>query len=102
MSDKKYLMAAQQRVLQTLVKLAGHEIEGLAPGEIAKAIRTTPSNTTRDLANLRESGLAESMESGRWRLTPRMAQIGLSVMKALDNAQSRVDETRQRFTREFR
>lgn len=102
MTDTKYLMPAQQRVLQTLLKLAGHEVEGLAPGEVAKALRTTPSNTTRDLANLREAGMAEPLENGRWRLSPKVAQIGLHVLKSIGDAQARVDETRQRFTRDIR
>lgn len=100
MNDRRYINAAQQRVLQMLQRLAGHEIEGLAPGEIAKALRTSASNTTRDLANLRESGLAEELPSGRWRLSPRTAQIAIAVMKALGDAQDRLDETRQRFTRD--
>lgn len=94
-----YINDAQQRVLRTLTMLCGHELDGLAPGEIAKALQTQPSNTTRDLANLRESGLAEPLDSGRWRITPRMAQLALAVLKSLDVAQQRVEETRLRFTR---
>lgn len=96
----KYIVSSQQRVLQTLVALAGHELEGLAPGEVARAVRTTASNTTRDLANLREAGLAEPMDTGRWRLSPRAAQIGLSVLKSLDDAQRRVAEISNRYTRD--
>lgn len=94
-----YINAAQQRVLRVLVLLAGHEITGLAPSEIAKAVRTSASNTTRDLANLREAGLAEPLaDSQRWRITPRMAQLALRVLRSLDDAKKRVDEVQQRFT----
>lgn len=96
----KYIVSSQQRVLQTLVALAGHEMEGLAPGEVARAVRTTASNTTRDLSNLREAGLAEPMETGRWRLSPRAAQIGIAVLKSLDDAQRRVAEVSNRYTRD--
>lgn len=99
-NDRRYLVPAQQRVLQTLMRLVGHEMDGLAPGEIAKALRTAPGNTTRDLANLREAGLAEQMESGRWRITPRLGQIGLAVLKTFGDAQARLEETRARFMRE--
>ena len=93
-----YINAAQQRVLKLLMLLAGHEVMGLAPGEIAKAIRTNPSNVTRDLANLREAGLAEPLENGQWRITPRMGQLALRVLNALGEARKRVEETAQRFS----
>lgn len=99
MSNERYINSAQQRVLQALQLLAGHELDGLAPGEIAKRLRTTPSNVTRDLANLKEAGLAECLDSGRWRITPRMAQLALGVLRALDRAKQRVEEVGQRFTR---
>lgn len=99
MSASPYINAAQQRVLQILMLLAGHELFGLAPNEIAKAVRTSPSNVTRDLANLHAAGLAEQVQdTGRWRITPRLGQIGLRVMNALGEARRRVEETAQRFT----
>lgn len=100
MSD--YTNAAQQRILQVLLVLAGHEIDGLAPGQIATAVKTSASNVTRDLANLKEAGLAEQLESTRWRLTPRVPQIAVAMLAALDRARSRVDEVTQRYTREPR
>lgn len=95
----RYINAAQQRVLKALVLLVGHELEGIAPGELAKALRTSASNTTRDLANLKEAGLAEPCEHGRWRCTPRMAQLAMTVLTNLDRARQRVEETHQRYTR---
>lgn len=98
MTDR-YINAAQQRILKMLLRLAGHEIEGIAPSELAAALRTSASNVTRDLANLREAGLAEPMENGRWRLTPRVVQVSLAASTAFTRAQERLDEVRQRFTR---
>jgi DNA-binding IclR family transcriptional regulator len=97
MSNTNYINAAQQRVLKMVVLLSGHEVFGLAPNEISKALKTSASNTTRDLANLREAGLAEPLENGRWRITPRMGQLALRVMNALGDARARVEETAQRF-----
>lgn len=95
-----YTNAAQQRVIQVLLRLAGHEVNGLAPGEIAKALDTTPSNITRDLHNLKEGGVAEQIqESGRWRLSPRIPQIGVAMLNGIGRAQAKVDEVQQRFTR---
>jgi DNA-binding IclR family transcriptional regulator len=99
MTDR-YINAAQQRVLKMILRLAGHEIEGIAPSELAAALHTSASNVTRDLANLKEAGLAAPMESGRWRLTPRVVQISLAAGTAFTRAQERLDEARQRFTTE--
>ena len=100
MSQERYHSNSQQRILKVMLALAGHEVTGLAPGEIARGLHITPSNVTRDLANLRMSGLAEQMtESDRWRLTPKLSQIGLSMLDGVDKAQRKVDEVKQRYTR---
>lgn len=98
-SADRYINAAQQRVLGIVFRLAGHEIEGIAPSELAAAVRTSASNITRDLANLKHAGLAEPLDSGRWRLTPRVVQISLAAGAAFAKAQDRLDEARQRFSR---
>jgi DNA-binding IclR family transcriptional regulator len=98
MSADKYINAAQQRVLQMVLRLAGHEIEGIAPSELAAALRTSASNVTRDLANLKEAGLAAPLDSGRWALTPRIVQISLAASKAFADAQDRIDQAKQRFS----
>jgi len=95
-----YINAAQQRILQMVMRLAGHEIDGLAPSELATALRTKPSNITRDLANLREAGMAEEVAPNRWRLTPRVVQVSLAAGAAFAKAQDKLDEARQRFSRE--
>ena len=100
MSTDRYINAAQQRVLAIVFRLAGHEIEGIAPSELAAAIRTSASNITRDLANLREAGFAEPLDTGRWRLTPRVVQISLAAGAAFQRAQQTLDEARQRFSRD--
>lgn len=69
MPDGKYTNAAQQRVLRTLRLLKERRSVGATPGEIAKQIETAPSNTTRDLANLRMAGLAVSINR-RWYISP--------------------------------
>ncbi|MEW5833628.1 MAG: IclR family transcriptional regulator [Pseudomonadota bacterium] len=97
MSTTNYINGAQQRVLKTLALLCGHEVFGLKPTEIAKGVGTSLSNVTRDLANLREAGFAEPLENGFWRVTPRVGQLFLRMLNALDAARDRVEETRQRF-----
>lgn len=51
-----YTNAAQQRLLQLIDLMAGHELQGLTPGEIAKALAVNGSTVTRDLDNLRTAG----------------------------------------------
>ena len=99
MSERTYINAAQQRVLQMLMRLAGHEIDGLSPSELTQALRTSPSNVTRDLANLKEAGMAEEVMPNRWRLTSRVVQISIAHGAALAKAEEKLAEVRQRFSR---
>ena len=71
-----YTNPAQQRLLRVVDLLAGHELHGLAPGEIAKALAIGPSSVTRDLDNLRTAGWAEQTpQGGRWRLAPHVIEL---------------------------
>lgn len=96
---EKYRSESQQRVLKIMMVLAGHEVNGLAPGEVAKAANTTASNATRTLANLYLAGVAEKIpESDRWRLSPRVPQIATAMLNGISRAQGKVDEVKQRYT----
>lgn len=91
---------SQQRILKTLLLLFGHEIDGLAPGQIARLVGCPPSSTTRDLYNLLKAGLAEQVpRNGNYRIAPLIAQKALAILTALEQAERRAAETRQRFTR---
>lgn len=101
MSKDTYDSPAQQRILRALLVLAGNEFQGLAPGELAKALGVNPSTATRDLHNLREAGFAEQIqETGRWRLGPKPVQIALAFSNHLQRAQQRLHEISNRYTRE--
>lgn len=96
-----YDNAGQQRILRALVLLAGNELQGLAPSELARSLAVPASTVTRDLHNLRETGFAEQIqETGRWRLGPKPVQIALSFSVAIERAQARVAEIKNRYTRE--
>lgn len=100
MSDDKYVSDSQQRILQLLRCLAGNEIEGLAPGDVAKLNNCSPSQVTRDLANLKHAGMAEQLPAtGRWRLGPDVVQIAMRHMTAIDRAERKLAETKNRFSR---
>lgn len=95
-----YTHDGQQRILRLVMLLAGNEITGLAPADIARQQGCTASMVTRDLDNLRTAGFAEQVaETQRWRLAPEVVQIALRHMAAIDRAEQRLAETRNRFTR---
>ena len=97
----EYDSPAQQRILRALLVLAGNEFQGVAPNEYAKALDVAPGTATRDLHNLREAGFAEQIqETGRWRLAPKPVQIALAFSNALQRAESRLGEIKNRYTRE--
>lgn len=91
---------AQERGYRVLMLLAGHEFEGMAPGEIAKALDTSPANISRDLRVLQRVGLAEYLETiGRWRLGPKVVQIALAFQLAVNAQRTRLDEVTNRYSR---
>lgn len=95
-----YTNAAQQRILQLQMALFTDVVNGLPPSRLAELLRVSASAITRDLDNLRTAGLAERDEAtGHWRLTPRLPQQAIKVFNSIDAAQRRVDEARNRFTR---
>lgn len=95
-----YTNAAQQRLLQLIDLLAGHELQGVAPAEIAKALRVSASVVTRDLDNLRTAGWAEQTpQGGRWRLAPHVVQISLRHAAAIQAGQQQLNDVVQRFSR---
>lgn len=99
--DTDYTNEAQQRLMKVVIALFGDVIHGYPPSVLAKAVECSQSVITRDLDNLLTAGWVERDEgTGHWRLTPRLPQQAIKVFNALDTAQRRVDEARNRFTRE--
>lgn len=97
-ADEKYRNGSQQRILDLVLVLAGHEVEGLAPTQIAAQQGCSASQVTRDLANLRIRGWAEQIPTtGRWRLAPGIVQISVQHSTALHRAKTRLDEVQQRY-----
>lgn len=95
-----YTNEGQQRILALITLLAGHEITGLAPSDIARQQQCNPSLVTRDLDNLKTAGFAEQIpETNRWRLSPQIVQISIRHAQALATAQDRLNEVRSRFSR---
>lgn len=89
------------RLCKLIQILAGHEVEGLRNSEIAKAMNVSRSMVTRDLQALIDAGMAELVPgtTDRWRLGPKMIQIGLAHMEGMARLESRLQEIKQRYTR---
>ncbi|KEH06918.1 IclR family transcriptional regulator [Delftia sp. DT-2] len=95
-----YTNAAQQRILQLTLALFGDVVHGYPPSKLADLLRQPASTITKDLDNLRSAGLAERNEAtGHWRLSPRLPQQTIKVFNAIDAASRRVEEARNRYTR---
>jgi DNA-binding IclR family transcriptional regulator len=100
MSAGAYTNPAQQRLLRLVDLLAGHELQGLAPGQFARALAVGPSSVTRDLDNLRTAGWVEQTpQGGRWRLSPHVIQIGLRYSAALQAGAQAWRDLEQRYGR---
>ena len=96
----QYTHEGQQRILKLITVLAGNEVNGLAPSEIAKLQECSPSLVTKDLDNLRTAGYAEQVpHSGHWRLSPHLVQIAVKFQLSLGQAEEQLSQTRSRFTR---
>lgn len=100
-AERIYKNEAQSRGYKVLLLLAGNEFNGVAPGELAKAINTSAGNVTRDLRILQEAGLAEPLphDPKRWRLGPKIVQIANSFKSHIAEVQRRAAEVEQRYTR---
>ena len=100
MSEKTYPLAAHSRKVCELVRLlAGHEVLGLAPGEIAKALDVGPSWVSVNLPALAgETGFVERVEgTNRWRLGVPLVRIAFTVSANLNAAKRQLDEISQRY-----
>lgn len=99
--NHQYDNSGQQRILRIVLTLAGHEQHGLAPKDLADSLQVSAGTITRDLHNLREVGLAEQIqETGRYRLGPKIVQVAIAHMTAMDRAAAQLNEIKTRYSRE--
>ena len=95
-----YTNESQQRLLKVVLAMFGDVVAGQSPSTLARAVGCTLPVITRDLDNLLTAGIARrDEETGHWLLTPRLPQQCAKVWASLDAAQRRIDEARNRFTR---
>lgn len=105
MSDNKpapaqhKLPAPIRKTCELLRLLAGHELLGLAPGEIAKGLGVSPSWVSITLPAMEaETGFVERVEgTNRWRLGAPLVRIAFTVSAELGKARRRLEEVEQRY-----
>ena len=96
----KYTSDAQQRVIKTILALFSDVVQGVPAGVLAREVGCDPAAMTRTLDNLATGGIAERDEdTGLWRLTPRLPQQAIKVWNSVDRAEARLQQARQRFSR---
>ena len=101
MTEKTYTLAAPIRKTCDLFRLlAGHELLGLAPGEIAKGLSVPPSWVSQNLPALEaETGFVERVDgTNRWRLGVPFVRIATTVATNLNADQERIAATRKRYS----
>lgn len=99
-TEAKYTNDAQQRLLKVVMLLGEDVVAGLAPTQIAKELDVPAPYITRDLENLKTAGWAvQNEQTGRWLLGAKPGALGVRVLASIDRAQRKVDEARNRFTR---
>jgi DNA-binding IclR family transcriptional regulator len=78
--------------------LAGHEVLGLSPGEIARGIDVPPSWVSVNLPALATTGFVERVDgTNRWRLGVSFVRIGVTVGSNLAQAKRHLEEVSQRY-----
>lgn len=88
-----------RKVCELFRLLAGHEVLGLAPGEIARGLDVLPSWVSRALPALAaETGFVERVgDTGRWRLGVPFVRIALTVSTNLSASRRQLDELAGRY-----
>lgn len=102
MTAPKQDRQSARRAIRALFILQGHVTHGLRLTQIAEALKTSLPNALRDLDVLAEEGVAERHPEHRdyWRLTPKLGQIAAASEREWAREHERINEFRQRHTRE--
>lgn len=98
-------MAAQDiksavKVLQVLDVLLRNFAHGFSPKELIEATGFSGADITRYVSTLEQAGYAERItETGRIRPSHRLAQQAVQILKSLEAAAERIQESQQRLNR---
>lgn len=84
------------RILRVLKALKGQTLNGLANGELARALGESPANINRALNTLIAEGLAVKLDNGRFAPGIALLQIAQAHANEMAMAQGRINEINQR------
>lgn len=94
----KTLSAPIRKTCDLFRLLAGHEVLGLAPGEISKGIDVSPSWVSVNLPALATTGFVEQVAgTNRWRLGVQFVRISTTVATNLNAARRQLDDISSRY-----
>lgn len=98
---KEYISDQTQRTLSVVKLLAGNELNGLSPGEMAEKAEISRSNITRIIANLQFFQWVEPVPGNnkRFRLSPGIVQIANTVDMNLKEAQRQIQIDQHNYAR---
>lgn len=97
-AEPKPLAGPIQKTCDLFRLLAGHELLGLAPGEIAKGLGVSPSWVSLTLPALANTGYVEQVQgTNRWRLGVQFVRIALTVSTNLNKAKQQLDDLTSRY-----
>lgn len=91
--------SAQLRLMDVIRALAGKEVFGLRLADIAKLVGSPEPMVLRDLQAMASKGWATQDPAKRWRLGPEPVQIAVQFSYGLRQAQAKLSEVEQRYTR---
>lgn len=85
------------KVFSVLDVLFRNFAQGFTPSELARATELSPSDITRYVATLIDTGYAERIpDTDRIRVSVSLARKAIQIMQSLDAAERRLQETRNR------
>lgn len=98
-TENKKLNDSIRKTCELLRLLAGNELLGLAPGEIAKGLNVGAPWVSVNLpAIAAETGFVERVDgTNRWRLGVPLVRIANTVNTELASAKRRLDEVSNRY-----
>lgn len=92
---------SQERIVAVIKLLAQNHYTGMRIKDIARELKTTESNTCRDIAILVAFDFVEKNTEGCLRLSVNFGAISHSIAKSYKKARLELSEDEQRYTGAF-
>ena len=90
-------MNSQTRIIEVVKLLGKNHISGLTNKEVAVAMSTTESNSSRDMKLLDEAGWVCKDSHSRWRLSPEFGGLAGRIAKSYRKAELLLKEEEAKY-----